>query len=271
MNRRLLPRPARLLAGITVVALVATLQPSHAALCPKPEAFPAGDSIPSADGTTWFSPGTTATVGWDAGESGGFRIEWSTSPSTNTDGSFASPLGTTATTASKREITIGSDPPLAELTHYFHVRAKKKDGVCDASRWSNTVAITQDATAPSVSIDTPVTTVPVAGEIPAPIPVFINQATIRITGSAIDAPGPAVDASSGALLVVLTAQNTTPAIGASSEPVDKVAFVDTDGTWLADFTGLGLGTWTIAATGIDRAGNEAATPETLDILVVAAP
>jgi hypothetical protein len=244
------PKAARVIAGLAVV-IAAGLGSAHALVpCETPFAYP-GDDTFSRDGVSFYSAGSSARVGWEAGSSGGFRVERSISDEIDTDtGSFAVEPVTVTTTASKRQKLITG---LEERAYYYHVQAKANTS-CSKSAWSNVVQITQDATAPSVAFTT---SAPPIGPVTPPVPIF-TQSRVRLEGRATDEPAPLADTSSGARFAVVIVQDTTPVIGSGSEPVQKVAFVDTDGSWLVDIDGLGLGTYTASAIAIDVAGNQPA-------------
>lgn len=233
--------------------------------CETPMAFPGNDAY-TRDGVNFFALNGQATIAWDhSTASGGFNIQVALSPETDDTGAFADVERSKSTGSAARSWTFSG---LEERTYYYHVQAKTRTGVCTRSAWSNIVAITQDDTGPVVEITTEAE--PVAGVVPTGYATFLLEDNVVIHGTADDLPGEEDTPSSGARVVVVTLQNTTPVVGGGDEPVVKEVYVDTDGTWLASFPGLSLGTYQLSAVGVDLVSNQSEDADTLNVLVVSA-
>jgi len=133
------------------LVLAAAVATPTALILPGSQAEPPPDCETPVASAPEFAPGTTNTVTWTAVTSGGFQFEVASSAALDADGSFVdanlvATVGNIADTATQYTVS-----DLTEQTHYFHVRAKTKPQVCQASPWGNTVSTTQDATGPVVT------------------------------------------------------------------------------------------------------------------------
>lgn len=211
-----------------------------------------------------YAAGDENTVSWVADESNGFEVQ----------ASLDQMFGTVAFMANKGPSADDHTfTGLGEAQYYYRARAKGTNRGA-TSDWSLPAATIQDSTAPQVTITT--RSEPVAGFVPTPVPTYVMEDEIRLTGTAADLPGGTAPSGVGAAAVVLGLENTTPVVG-GAEPAPQTAQVNMDGTWQVRFCANTVacpggkpasGTYTVNAVGVDFFGNTGDQPATLAIIIV---
>ncbi|HLF99299.1 MAG TPA: hypothetical protein VI916_02435 [Acidimicrobiia bacterium] len=224
------------------LVLAAAVATPTALILPGSQAVPPTDCETPVASAPEFAPGTTNTVTWTAGSSGGFQIEVASGPETEGNGSFVDANlvfvdGSIAATATQYTVS-----GLAEQTHYFHVRAKTKPQGCNASPWGNVVSTTQDATGPSAEVDSPT------------VPLVISALDGKVTGTASDAGSGVASVSVAFTPDLLGAAEIRPADGTS--------------TWEVTTAGLAPGLYTVTATATDAIGNTGSPSAAVTIIIV---
>lgn len=249
-----------MLAAAIVTTSIAALTVAHGATtC----------AIPTIVGAPAFSNERSIVLSWeqpdDQLQGGGFIIEVAYVDETGPGGEFKATIDGVVNVIhqefsihrSERSWVIDPEDGLPEATLHYHVRATASSE-CEAALnpWSAPVSVTQDYSAPTVTI----TAQGLGAYLLGPV---------EVSGVAEDVPGEdaTVAAVSGIDGVRVVMEATTPVIGEHSD-VQTVEVAE-DGTWTAAFDGVPLGTYRISATGVDAVGNRTEEPPSVSIVVVA--
>lgn len=253
------PSPTVLAAAIVLTSIAALTVARGATTCATPSIVDAPD----------FSSERGIVLAWeqpdDERQGGGFAIEVAYVDETGPGGEFKPTIEGVVNVIhqefsihrSERSWVIDPEDGLPEATLYYHVRATASSD-CEAALnpWSAPVSITQDYSAPAVTI----TAQGLGAYLLGPV---------EVSGVAEDVPGEdaAVAAVSGIDSVRVVLEATTPLIGEHSDA--QTVEVAEDGTWTAAFDAVPLGTYQISATAIDAVGNRTEEPPSVSIVVVA--